>query len=149
MSSEKANCCIHSRPVDSAQYRRSRRMILLSMAAKFSSMIEKSFDFGLAEVETISISDGPYTLNLWIVRTYVWLSQIWQRTDSLVSRLIKARPTVGDIPRDSMTAHITCWASTLAIVEAPVLGRAVPGLPVLLRPVLGREVVVVLYSPYE
>ena len=45
-------------------------------------------------------------------------------------------------------AQTTCWASILAIVDAPVLGRLVPGLSLPLRPVLGRDIVV-LYSGYE
>ena len=53
------------------------------------------------------------------------------------------------MPRDSATAQTTLCASTRAIVDAPVLERAVDGLPVPLR-VPGREVVVVLYAyPYE
>jgi hypothetical protein len=47
------------------------------------------------------------------------------------------------MPRDSLMAQTTCWASILAIVDAPVLGR-----PLFLRPVLGRDIVV-LYSGYE
>lgn len=39
-------------------------------------------------------------------------------------------------------AQTTCWFSTLAIVEAPVRGLAVEGLPVALR-VPERDVVVV------
>lgn len=50
---------------------------------------------------------------------------------------------MGEMPRDSLTAQTTRWASILAMVDAPVLGRAVLGLPLLLRPVRGREVVVV------
>lgn len=54
-----------------------------------------------------------------------------------------ARPTVGEMPRDSPIAQTTCCASTRAIVDAPVLGRVLAGLPLLLR-VLGRDPVVVL-----
>ena len=56
--------------------------------------------------------------------------------------LTKDMPTVGEIPRDSATAQMTVCASTRAIVDAPVRGRAVDGLAVLRR-VLGRDVVVV------
>jgi len=57
-----------------------------------------------------------------------------------VSRLTKARPTVGETPRDSVTAHMISWASIRATVEALVFGRAISGLAVL-RPVRGRKVV--------
>lgn len=54
---------------------------------------------------------------------------------------------MGEIPRDSVTAQTSSWFWKAA-VEAPVLGRAVEGRPALLRPVRGRDVVVVL-SLYE
>lgn len=47
----------------------------------------------------------------------------------MVDRLIKAKPTVGDMPRDSLMAHmISCWSMP------PTLLAAVLGLPVLGRP---------------
>ena len=45
---------------------------------------------------------------------------------------MKARPMVGEMPRDSDTAQTSSW-SGMPMVEAPVLGRAVEGRPVLLR----------------
>lgn len=57
---------------------------------------------------------------------------------------------VGEIPRDSEMAQMSSWSST-PMVDAPVLGRAVDGRPVLRRVLVrGREVVVVSYrSPYD
>ena len=36
------------------------------------------------------------------------MSQIWLRTASPVDTFTKASPTVGDTPRDSLTAHTIC-----------------------------------------
>lgn len=50
----------------------------------------------------------------------------------MVDKLIKAKPTVGDMPRDSLMAQIICcWSMP------PVLLAAVLGLPFLDSPRLG------------
>ena len=63
---------------------------------------------------------------------------------------MKARPIVGEMPRDSEIAQMSSWSGT-PIVDAPVLGRAVDGRPVLRRTlVCDREVVGVRYgSSYD
>lgn len=53
-------------------------------------------------------------------------------------------PTDGDTPRLSLTAQMISWFS-MPSVDMPVLGRAVPGLPVLGRTVRGRDPVAVVY----
>ena len=69
-----------------------------------------------------SISVGSNTPSLVTVLTWVWLSQIWQRTASPVERLTNVRPTVDETPRDSLTAQIISWDAMLVAV---VVGRLV------------------------
>lgn len=66
----------------------------------------------------------------------------------MVERLTKAKPTTGEMPRDSLMAQMTCW-SLPARVDAAVLGRPVLGLPLLLQLVSGRGVVVLKSLGYE
>jgi hypothetical protein len=58
-----------------------------------------------------------------------------------VSKLTKDKPRTGETPRDSLMAQMISWFSAPK-VETPVRGLAVLGLPVLRRPVRGREIVV-------
>jgi len=62
-----------------------------------------------------------------------------------VSRFTKARPTVGAIPRDSLTAHIICCDS-MPIVDTAVRGRVVLDRPFDCLACHWRESVVVAYS---
>jgi type II secretory pathway component PulF len=58
-------------------------------------------------------SVGSKTAILLIVLTYELLSHTWQSTASDVDRLINAKPTVGDTPRDSLTAQTSSWDAML------------------------------------
>jgi hypothetical protein len=59
------------------------------------------------------------------------LSTIWQSKASEVEILTNARPTVGDIPRDSATAQIICWSQMPPNIEVVVVAPLVFGLVVL------------------
>jgi hypothetical protein len=65
-------------------------------------------------------SVGSNAAILLIVLTYELLSHTWQSTASDVDRLTNARPTVGDTPRDSLTAQTSSWD---AMLVAAVVGR--------------------------
>ena len=53
---------------------------------------------------------------------------------------MKAKPTVGDMPRDSLMAHMICCWSMPPVLLAAVLGLPVLGLPRICCPVGAREV---------
>lgn len=72
-----------------------------------------------------SSSVGSNTAILLIVLTYELLSHTWQSTASDVDKLTNARPTVGDTPRDSLTAQTSSWD---AMLVAAVVGLVGPSL---------------------
>src|SRR6202012_1578432 len=79
-----------------------------------------------------STSAGPHTVSFCSVRTYDWLSLIWHSVASHVSRFMTARPTVGEMPRDSMTPQMICWPLK---VDVPVFVAVLVARPeVLMEP---------------
>lgn len=102
----------------------------MALVCRFASTIAYSFDSLAVLMNRISV--GSNTVSFCTVRAYVWLSQIWHSTASDVDRLTNARPTVGEMPRDSLIAQTMSWDRMLVAVVA----RAVRGLPVRVVPVV-------------